>query len=229
MRDHIQTSPDDPKLREKFAKSFAPKIAPLKPRKPEVRKPAPPRPPKPEKSAAKKKNSAVMLKKLLANPPDRVTKDMPAGVLNSKQRSFVTALVHQNQTKTQAAKIAGYSPASASSSADDLMRLPKIQAAVAAERASYAIASGVTKKAVVDGMLEAVDMAKIKADPLAMIAGWREIGKLMGFYEPTKVNMNVSVNGQVLLSKMNTMSDAELLEQIAETDLTDPASIVSEQ
>ena len=167
--------------------------------------------------------------KLKENPPDRITKNMPKGILNSKQRSFVTALVHENQTKTRSAIIAGYSPNNACNSARDLLALPKIQAAVAAERASYAIASGVTKKAVVDGLMEAVDMAKIKADPLAMIAGWREVGKMLGFYEPTKVNMNVSVNGQVLLSKMNTMSDAELLEQIAETDLTDPASIVSEQ
>jgi phage terminase small subunit len=109
------------------------------------------------------------------------------------------------------------------------MRLPKIQAAVAAERASYAIASGVTKKMVVDGLMEAVDMAKIKADPLAMIAGWREVGKMLGFYEPTKVAMSVTVGGQVLLSKMNTMSDAELLAEIAEIDMTNPDSIVSEQ
>jgi phage terminase small subunit len=154
---------------------------------------------------------------------------MPAGTLTSKQRSFVTALVHENQTKTKSAIIAGYTPQSASGTARDLLALPKIQAAVAAERASYAIASGVTKKMVVDGLMEAVDMAKIKADPLAMIAGWREVGKMLGFYEPTKVSMSVTVGGQVLLSKMNTMSDAELLAEIAEIDLTNPDSIVSDQ
>jgi hypothetical protein len=154
---------------------------------------------------------------------------MPAGILNSKQRSFVNALVHENQTKTRSAIMAGYSPHSAANAARDLLQLPKIQAAVAAERAAYAIASGVTKKQVVEGLMEAVDMAKIKADPLAMIAGWREVGKLLGFYEPTKVSMSVSVGGQVLLSKMNSMSDAELLEQMEQLDLSNPGSIVSEQ
>ena len=201
--------PDDPKLREKFAKSFAPKKLVAKV----------PRPTKSE--AAKRKTKSYIKKfekKLADNPPDRVTKNMPTGTLNSKQRSFVKAYVHEGQTKTRSAIMAGYSPKSASSSADDLMRLPKIQAAVAKERESYAIASGVTRKQVVDGLIEAVEMAKIKADPLAMIAGWREVGKMLGYYEPTKVDLNVSVTGKALIERMNSMSDAELLAQLEGPD-----------
>lgn len=46
-------------------------------------------------------------------------------------------------------------------------------------------------------------MAKIKADPLTMIAGWREVGKMCGFYEPTKAKIEVSVQGQVLIQRLN--------------------------
>lgn len=217
MRLSRTVKPDDPKLREKFAKDIGPK-APPKPRKPVVKKPAKPRAPRPTKAEYKQRRSkkylAKLEAKLIENPPERITKDMPPGILNSKQRSFVSVLVNERQTQTEAARRAGYAPESASSTARDLLALPKIQAAVAAERASYAIASGVTKKRVVDGLIEAVDMAKLMSDPLAMIAGWREVGKMLGFYEPQKVNVSVSVTGKALLDKMSAMSDEELMAQI---------------
>ena len=50
-------------------------------------------------------------------------------------------------------------------------------------------------------------MARIKADPIAMIAGWREIGKMCRFYEATRAKIEVSVQGQVLIQRLNTMSD----------------------
>ena len=45
-----------------------------------------------------------------------------------------------------------------------------------------------------------------------MIAGWREVGKMCGFYEPTRTRVEVSVNGQVMVQRLNAMTDAELLE-----------------
>lgn len=223
MRDQDRPALNDPKLREKFAASFTHK----KPEKPRVRdrsSKAPPKPPKKPGTPEMAARAKIILPKLKGRPPQD-----PNTPLNIKQRSFVNAIVRDNHTKSAAAKIAGYSPNLANQTAYELLKTPKIQAAVAAERATYAIASGITKKMVVDGFIEAVDMARIKADPLVMIAGWREVGKLLGFYEPTKVAMSVSVGGQVLLSKMNTMSDAELLEQIEQTDLRNPDTIVSEQ
>lgn len=222
MRDQVKTDPKDPNLRAKFVESFSNR----KPRKPQIQGPRPKvvRPPKPPGS-----RSAVARAKTILPTLSGGTSKNPDAPLTHMQRSFVNALVRDNHTKTGAAKAAGYSPNAAATVARAMLAQPRIQIAVAAERASYAIASGITKKAVVDGFIEAVDMARIKADPLVMIAGWREVGKLLGFYEPTKVAMSVSVGGQVLLSKMNTMSDAELLEQIAETNLSDMSSIVSEQ
>lgn len=223
MRAQVKTDPADPNLRAKFINSFASK-------KPHAPKPIKARvkvalPPKKRIVSLKEKERAKTILSTLSNA---VSKD-PNAPLNDRQRSFVNALVRDNQSKTAAAKIAGYTPNASCAAARDLLAQPKIQAAVAAERATYAIASGITKKMVVDGFIEAVDMARIKADPLVMIAGWREVGKLLGFYEPTKVAVSVSVGGQVLLSKMNTMSDAELLEQIEQTDLRNSDTIVSEQ
>ena len=133
----------------------------------------------------------------------------PSQPITEMQRMFVHNLVHNKLNQTASARQAGFSnPATA---ANALMRNPKVLAAIAEERAEYARSSGMTKQKVIDGFSEAVDLARIKADPLAMIAGWREIGKMCGFYEPTKTKIEVSVQGQVLIQKLQTLSDEELL------------------
>ncbi len=139
----------------------------------------------------------------------------PDAPLTERQRQFVVNLVDHGMTQTAAARAAG--SAQPGTSAYEWMRHPKIERAIAERRAEYAVASQVTKKRVIDGFLESIEMAKIKADPLTMIAGWREVGKMCGFYEPTKAKIEVSVQGQVLFQRLNAMSDEELL-KLAEGD-----------
>ena len=139
----------------------------------------------------------------------------PNAPLTEMQRQFVMYLVDHQMTQTAAARAAG--AAQPGTAAFDWMRHPKVERAIAERRAEYAVASQVTKKRVIDGFLESIEMAKIKADPLTMIAGWREVGKMCGFYEPTKAKIEVSVQGQVLLQRLNGLSDEELL-KLAEGD-----------
>ena len=130
--------------------------------------------------------------------------------LTLMQRQYVNFRVHENHTATAAARLAGYKNPDQDGWVNE--RNPKVIKAIADERALYAEASGVKKKEVIDGFLEAIDMARIKADPISMISGWREVGKMCGFYEPTKSKLEISVNGQVVMHKLSQMSDAELLE-----------------
>lgn len=141
----------------------------------------------------------------------------PDAPLTEMQRQFVVHLVDHGMTQTAAARAAGF--AQPGTAANQLMQHPKIERAIAERRAEYAAASQVTKKRVIDGFLESIEMAKIKADPLTMIAGWREVGKMCGFYEPTKAKIEVSVQGQVLLQRLNGLSDEELL-KLSEGDPT---------
>lgn len=146
----------------------------------------------------------------------------PDQPLTEMQREFVHQLVHNKLNQTAAARQAGFrQPGTA---AHSLMRNPKVLKAIAEEREEYAKASGVTKKKVIDGMLEAIDMAKIKADPIAMISGWREVGRMCGFYEPTKHKVEVSVNGQLMMQRIQSMTDEELLALVEE----DPNAIEGE-
>ena len=82
------------------------------------------------------------------------------------------------------------------------------------EKEAYAAAVGMTRQKVMEGLLEAVEMAKIQADPTAMIAGWREVGKMCGYYEPVKKQIDVNITGNVVMQRLNKLSDAELLKLI---------------
>lgn len=78
------------------------------------------------------------------------------------------------------------------------------------EKALYAQACQMTRKKVMDGFLDAAEMARIQADPTAMTGAWREIGKMCGFYEPVKKKIEISVNGTVT-QKIERMDDDTLL------------------
>lgn len=128
---------------------------------------------------------------------------------SQKQKDFVYAFVHLNKNLTHAAIHAGFKDPQATSS--KLMKLPHVRALVAKEREDFAVKNRMTKKKVMDGFIEAIDMAKIKADPIAMIAGWREIARMCGYFEPTRHQIQVSVAGKIVVEKLQTLSDADLL------------------
>ena len=139
----------------------------------------------------------------------------PDGPLTAQQKEFVKNIAHHGMKPALAAQTAGYLHSDVN--AYRMMRNPKIKKAISIEQEAYAKASEMTKKKVIDGFIEAIDLARIKGEPVAMIAGWREVGKMCGFYEPKKVDIKVSMQGQVLLQRLNSMSDQELL-AMAEED-----------
>jgi hypothetical protein len=129
--------------------------------------------------------------------------------LNEQQRTFVNLVVRDKLNPTAAARQAGY--ANYSGVVSNLMSNAKIQHAIALEREEFARASMMTKKKVIDGFTEAIDMARLKADPMVMVAGWREIAKMCGFYEPTRHKLEVSVSGEVVIQKLQQLDDRQLL------------------
>jgi hypothetical protein len=49
-----------------------------------------------------------------------------------------------------------------------------------------------------------------------MVSAAREIGKMCGYYEPVKIKHEVSIEGKVVVERLNNMSDQDLLAFIAE-------------
>ena len=64
---------------------------------------------------------------------------------------------------------------------------------------------------VITGFMEAIDTARLAADPGAMIRGWAEIGKMLGLYEPEVKKIEISATQRNISSKYEVMSDEDLL------------------
>jgi hypothetical protein len=102
-----------------------------------------------------------------------------------------------------------------------MARMPNILALKAKYEAKYEEAAQMTRKKVMDMHLEAFDMAKLMAEPATMVSAAREIGKMCGYYAPVEHRVKVDVTGNIILDKMNSMTDAELLKVIS-SEVTTP-------
>jgi phage terminase small subunit len=142
-----------------------------------------------------------------------------AEMLNPKQQAYIEGVTREGKSKLKAAYDAGYS--SPRTAIQRLETSAPVQKAIATERKAHEEELNMTRKKVVDGLMEAVDMARVKADPLSMVAGWREVAKICGYYEPVKHKVEVSVNGQVLLHQITSMSDEDLLKLADEANVID--------
>ena len=65
-------------------------------------------------------------------------------------------------------------------------------------------------------VLEAVDMARVQADPLSIIRGAQELNKMCGFYAPEEKRITLTSEQRRTLSQFDGMSDEEIA-KIAET------------
>ena len=93
-----------------------------------------------------------------------------------------------------------------------LDKMPNVQRLIQKEQALYAEAAQIDRKKVIDMQMEAYEMAKTMAEPATMVAAAREIGKICGLYEPRKVEVSINGSVQHEIHRMESMSDAELLE-----------------
>lgn len=165
---------------------------------------------------ATEESKAARVAALRASAPNTsgyagVAEANPDRPLTSRMKEFVK-LWAQGETILSAALRAGYNDGG--TYAYRLAKDPAILKIYHREKEAYAAAVGMTRQKVMEGLLEAVEMAKIQADPTAMIAGWREVGKMCGYYEPVKKQIDVNITGNVVMQRLNKLSDAELLKLI---------------
>jgi hypothetical protein len=76
--------------------------------------------------------------------------------------------------------------------------------------------TNMTRKSVMRGIMEAIDMAKDMRQPACMISGWKEVGRMCGFYEPERREITLSVSSQKLIEEIRTLPRERLLELMAE-------------
>lgn len=99
-----------------------------------------------------------------------------------------------------------------------LKKDPRIQEIIREEMAKNASVVEMTRQKVMDGLLEAIQMARVMSDPHAMIKAWDVMARVCGFMAPEVKRIDISVTAKRLVGKLEQMSDDELL-KMAEGDL----------
>lgn len=127
--------------------------------------------------------------------------------LTEQQEKFTDGLTTGLNIKDSLA-VAGYSNASTGS---ELMSQEHIKKAISAKQRQNQLMLGMTRETVLEGMMEAITQAKLIADPMTQVAGWREIAKICGFYAPEVKKIELNATAKSYLQKMEQLSDEELL------------------
>ena len=141
---------------------------------------------------------------------------MQQAISTAKQARFIEEyLVDANGAA--AAVRAGYAPGSAKVAASRMLSKDNpVRRAIQARQDADSERLGVSRSQVLAGLQEAINQAREQANPMAMIRGWSEVAKMLGFYAPQTSSVEVSAAGQDKLKKLNQMTDAELLALIAQ-------------
>lgn len=145
-----------------------------------------------------------------------------APTLSDRQARFVDEYL-LDANGTQAAIRAGYGAAGARVTAHRLLTNAAISSAVAARQQADATVLRVQRQDVIKGLLEAVYMAREQRNPAGMVAGLREIGKLMGLYAPERVKVAVDADQAAELRRLEGMTDGELLALMGGRAISSPA------
>jgi len=136
-----------------------------------------------------------------------VSPDKP---LTEKQKLFVQNWAKGDSINNAALRAGFASPGMAYR----LIHMPNVLRLKAQYEAKYEEESKMTRKRVMDGLLEAIEMAKLMSEPATMVSGWREIAKMCGYMAPVEHKVKVDVTGNVTMQQLTQLSDAELLEVI---------------
>lgn len=82
-------------------------------------------------------------------------------------------------------------------------------------------ATAISKEDVIIGFRDAIDRARILADPKTEIAGWKEIGEMLGYYAPAKVDINLNASVEVLQKTIRSIPTEELVKRLSAEDVID--------
>ena len=132
----------------------------------------------------------------------------PNRPLTEKMREFVKYWA-QGETVLMASFKAGYSDNG--TYAYRLAKDPAILKIYNEEKRLYAESCQMTRKRVMEGLLDGIETAKLVADPGSIIRGWREVGLMCGYYEPMKKQIDINITGDLTMKHLEQLSDTDLL------------------
>lgn len=143
-----------------------------------------------------------------SSKPKRPKPEREKSVIIDEQRQTFADAILEGHKPTDAARAAGYHP----SSATNVMRQEDIQQYLAEARDEIEDISTMKRVDVLNLFMEAISMARTLADPAQMINGADKVAKMMGYYAPEAIKLEVQGNNAVLASKFKALTDEELYE-----------------
>ncbi len=144
---------------------------------------------------------------------DRRDLDIIPQGLTAEEANFVYNTEVLNLPARTAARMAGMAPSK-------IVAPHLIQAREQAKKALQGHLA-ITKEDIVHGYKEAVDMARILAEPLTMITGWEKIAKILGHDQPQRVDININASIEVQKNVIKALSDEELVRQLGADSVID--------
>ena len=135
----------------------------------------------------------------------------PNKPLTEQQRQFVLNWASGESISVAAVK-AGFNDNS--SYAYRMAAQPSILAAYHAEKVKYEASADMSRKKVMEGLLDGIELAKLEGSSASVIQGWKTVGQMCGYFEPVKHRIEVSVTGAITLDRINQLSDEELIKMI---------------
>jgi phage terminase small subunit len=138
---------------------------------------------------------------------------MQISKLTTKQAKWVDEYLACGNASASAVK-AGYSPNGASVAGARMLRNASVRKALEARQSADATRLSITREVVLDRLFEAFELAKVKREPMAMVRAAAEVGKMLGFYAPTKLDVDMKSSELDTMSRFERMSDRELAETI---------------
>ena len=126
--------------------------------------------------------------------------------LTKQQRIYVDSRL-QGMNLTQAARAAGY--AYPNVIGHSLSKHPRVKAVLMARSKEMSVNIKLKREDIIEGLQDAVRSAATSTE---LTAAWRELGRVIGAYEPEKIEVNVT--HKMTLQELGTSSDRQLLDAI---------------
>ena len=130
--------------------------------------------------------------------------------LSARRSKFVDEYMLDHNA-SRAARVAGYGVKGARLTGYRLTTNEHIKAAIALKTHEMAQQYELSKAHVIAELQGAIKVAESKLDAGAMIRGWIEIAKIMGFYAPEVIKLAVTTENRALRTQYEALSDNELL------------------
>jgi hypothetical protein len=143
--------------------------------------------------------------------PHRVKEACNDEGLTTQELAFVEAIC-AGMTPAQAYKSAGYTSRLSAVQSNHPIHRPVVKDAIAARQNKMRDDAQISRGDVLRGLQRAIKDASLQADSMAQIAGWREIGKMLGYYEPEKREIVLSDRREEAIRQLQEVSMDDLLE-----------------